>query len=108
MAAVAAVLGRHTTTPDDGFVAVWEGWGGLVGGMGYGPSRALLTLSATDDTPRNSVEARHLDFLEHSGRDQLNNAFRKPTWQAGIPSDDISRGPRSPCPPATTSCSGAA
>ncbi|QIG38995.1 hypothetical protein G5T42_05405 [Microbacterium sp. 4R-513] len=93
VAMVASTLARHTTTPADGFVAVWEGWGGLVGALGYGPSRALLTLSATD-TPRDAIEARHVDFLEHSGRDQLNNAFRKPTWQEGILSDEVSRGPR--------------
>lgn len=94
LAAVAALLAAHTTTPDEGFVAVWEGWGGLVGHLGYGPSRALLTLSASDDTPRDEVEARHRDFLERSARDQLNNAFRKPTWQPGILSDEISRGQR--------------
>ena len=31
VSAVASILAHHTTTPDDGFVAVWEGWGGIVG-----------------------------------------------------------------------------
>ena len=91
---VASILEAHTTTPDDAFLAIWEGWGGLVGGMGYGPSRVLFTLSATDDSPRSAEAAQHAEFLERSAHDQLENAFRKPTWQPGILSDDISQGPR--------------
>jgi hypothetical protein len=91
---VASILAERTTTPDEGFVAVWEGWGGLVGGMGFGPSRVLFTLSASDDSPQSAVEAQHAEFLERSAQDQLNNAFRTPSWRPGILSDDISRGPR--------------
>ncbi len=50
VSAAASILARHTTTPDDGFVAVWEGWGGVVGGMGYGPSRVFLTIDEARPT----------------------------------------------------------
>ncbi|WP_243075911.1 hypothetical protein [Microbacterium sp. SS28] len=92
LAIVAGILAEHTTAPDDAYAAVWEGWGGLVGGMGHGPSRVLFTLSS-GDTPAGDAP-QHEDFLARSAQDQLNNAFRKPTWQPGILSDDISRGPR--------------
>jgi hypothetical protein len=90
LSAAASILARHTTTPDDGFVAVWEGWGGVVGGIGYGPSRIFLTSmdSAAGDDPR------HEEFLAHAARDSFNDVFRKPSWQPGILSDEVSRGPR--------------
>ena len=34
LAAASAVLARHTTTPDAGIAAIWEGWGGLVSSAG--------------------------------------------------------------------------
>jgi hypothetical protein len=89
LAAVAGTLADYTATPDDGFVALWDGWGGVLGGMGYGPSRVLY--ATADDTP---ADPRHDDFLAHASRDMFNDVFRKPTWQPGILSDEISRGPR--------------
>lgn len=90
---VASVLAAHTSTPGDGFAAVWDGHGGIVGGMGYGPSRVLLTpvdgRSFTDEST-----ARHGDFLANSVRDSFNDVFRKPTWQPGVLPDDVSRGSR--------------
>jgi hypothetical protein len=90
VAAAASILAQHTTTPDDGFVAVWEGWGGIVGGMGYGPSRVFFTAGdeSFDDDPR------HVEFLSHAARDSFNDVFKKPSWQPGILSDEISHGPR--------------
>ncbi|WP_061963843.1 hypothetical protein [Demequina aurantiaca] len=41
LAAVAAWLCEHTSTPDDGVSAIWEGWGGLTSSAGY----AMLTFS---------------------------------------------------------------
>lgn len=38
---VATVLCRHTTTPDSGVAAVWEGWGGFTGSAGYRPLTAV-------------------------------------------------------------------
>ena len=45
LAAAAAVLCRHTDTPDAGVAAVWEGWGGLTSAAGY----AQLTFVSQDD-----------------------------------------------------------
>lgn len=90
VAAVAETLAAHTSTPDEGFVAVWDGWGGVVGGMGYGPSRVLYASSDGSGSP----DPRHEEFLGHAARDTLNDVFRKPTWQPGILSDEISRGAR--------------
>ncbi len=36
LAAVAQVLARHTSTPDAGIAAIWEGWGGLMSSAGVG------------------------------------------------------------------------
>ncbi|MGP3533598.1 hypothetical protein ACTU3I_02305 [Microbacterium sp. RD1] len=85
LAGVVSIAARHTTTPHDARAAVWEGHGGLVGALGYGPSRVLLT---------GDGDQRHDDFLAHSARDAFNDVFRKPTWQPGILSDEISRGAR--------------
>jgi hypothetical protein len=84
-ATLARVLVRHTLQPHDGGVAVWEGWGGLVGGLGYGASRLFVEMDA---------DPQHAAFLAHAARDKFNDAFRKPSWQPGILSDTISRGPR--------------
>lgn len=85
LAVIATHLVAHTTTPDAGYAALWEGRGGLVGHMGHGPSRAFLTFS---DDPN------HQALLDRSIRDPLNNAFRTQTWQEGILSREISEGPR--------------
>jgi hypothetical protein len=45
LAAAAAVLARHTTTPDAGIAAVWDGWGGLVSSAG------LAYLELSDGAP---------------------------------------------------------
>ncbi len=89
LAVTAGILSAHTRTPDSGYLAVWQGWGGLVGGMGYGPSRVFLTsvAEAADDDPR------HDEFLAHAARDSFNDVFRKPTWQPGILPDAVSTGP---------------
>ena len=39
-------------------------------------------------------DPRHEDFLSHAARDTLNDVFRKPTWQPGTLSDEISKGGR--------------
>ncbi|WP_125133219.1 hypothetical protein [Microbacterium sp. 10M-3C3] len=86
LAVVVRVALAHTTTPEDARAAVWVGFGGLVGGMGYGASRVL----ATSEDP----DGRHGAMLGHAARDAFNDVFRKPSWQPGALSDDISRGPR--------------
>lgn len=82
---LATHLLAHTTTPDDGFAAVWEGWGGLVGHLGTGPSQASLTFSE---------DARHQQMLQQSIHNPFDNPFQRATWQPGILSDEISKGPR--------------
>ncbi len=85
LAAIAAHLVDHTQTPDAGFAALWEGRGGLLGFFGVTPSRSFLTF--TDDP-------NHQAMLERSAHDPFNNVFRRPTWQEGILSREISEGPR--------------
>ncbi|WP_322410502.1 hypothetical protein [Microbacterium invictum] len=91
VAAATQTLLAHTTTPADGFVALWEGWGGLVGHLGYGPSRVLFTAAGDAIDPTTD---RHANFLATSARDQFNDVFRKPSWQPGILDDEVSRGAR--------------
>ncbi|NYF18060.1 hypothetical protein HDC37_002916 [Microbacterium sp. AK009] len=91
VSAVTQTLLAHTTTPGDGFVALWEGWGGLVGGLGYGPSRVLF--AAAGDASDPSAD-RHANFLATSLRDRFNDVFRRPSWQPGVLDDEVSRGPR--------------
>jgi hypothetical protein len=92
VAALARILADHTSTPDDGFVALWEGWGGLLGFMGDGPSRVFFQFS---DDPQEQVDLdRHNRMLGEAATDRFNNVFMKPTWQPGVLSDDVSRGPR--------------
>jgi hypothetical protein len=90
LAAVATHLAAHTATPDDAFVALWEGWGGVVGGYGEAPAR--VSLGPIDGDPE--LFRRHTEMLQRSIRDPFNNVFRKPVWQPGILPDDISAGPR--------------
>lgn len=79
------ILAAHTTTPDEGYAAIWGGFGGLLGFFGDTPSRATLIMS---DNPV------HERMLGQSIRDRFNNPFRKAVWQPGILSDEISKGPR--------------
>ncbi|MFK0402835.1 hypothetical protein ACIQTT_10940 [Microbacterium sp. NPDC090225] len=86
LAALTAVLLRHTSTPDAGVAGLWEGRGGLLGFFGDLPSRGFYTVG--DDDPN------HRAMLARSLRDPFNNVFRKPTWQEGILSREISEGAR--------------
>ena len=83
LAKLASHLISHTTTPDAGFVAVWEGWGDIVGAMKSAPSHAFI-----------SSDPNHQAMLDQSIHDRFNNPFAKPTWHPGILSDEISKGPR--------------
>jgi hypothetical protein len=74
---LARVLRQHTTTPDAGSVAVWEGWGDLVGSM------RLPSANAT------------FGWLSGRGvQDAFNDAFRRETWHDGILPREVSEGPR--------------
>jgi hypothetical protein len=85
LASVARHLIEHTTTPDAGFAAVWEGWGGLLGFMGHSPSRTFFGFA---DQPA------HEQMLQRSIRNPFETAFRKRTWQDGVLSREISEGAR--------------
>jgi len=85
LAAIARHLVGHTSTPDAGYAAIWEGWGGLVGHLGQSPSRVFLEF---DEDPA------HQEMLQRSIHDPFENVFRKPTWQPGILSEQISNGAR--------------
>ena len=90
LAAIASILAQHTTTPDDGVVALWEGHGALLGHMGEGPSRAFFQMG----DPADPVLAHHNQMLGTSVKDAWNNVFRRKTWQEGILSREISESPR--------------
>jgi hypothetical protein len=91
--AVATHLAAHTATPDDVFVAVWEGWGGLTGFFGETPARTFLQLTASDDGDE-AVYDQHNAMLGRSIHDSFNTVLGRPTWQPGVLSDEISRGAR--------------
>ena len=88
--AVTRVLTERTSTPDDVAVGLWEGRGGLLGHLGRAPSRTVFQIGDPDD----ATLARHNRMLGSSIGDRFNNVFRKPTWQEGILSREISEGPR--------------
>ena len=100
LADVARTLAAHTSTPDDGFVALWEGWGGLLGFHGEAPSRTFfqLTGDAADAASPRPADAglvdQHNAMLGRSIHDSFNTVLGRPTWQPGILSDEISRGAR--------------
>ncbi|MEJ1922727.1 hypothetical protein [Microbacterium sp. KHB019] len=78
-------LSTHTTTPDSCVAAAWEGWGGMLGYTGTGPSQASLSFS--DDEV-------HQQVLRQSFRNPFENPFQRATWQPGVLSDEISKGAR--------------
>lgn len=84
LSVIDAHLAEHTTT-DAGFAALWEGTGGLLGHLGHRPTHAF---AMSGDDPH------HQAMLDRSVHDPFNNVFRKPTWQEGILSREISEGPR--------------
>ncbi len=90
VAVVSGILTAYTTTPDDGFVALWEGTGALLGHMGEAPSRTFFQIGDSDD----ATLAHHNEMLGHALKDRFNNPYRKTTWQEGILSREISEGPR--------------
>ncbi|MFK4760940.1 hypothetical protein ACI3KS_08410 [Microbacterium sp. ZW T5_45] len=85
LAVVSGHLAAHTRTPDAGIAALWDGWGGLTGGLGHAPNTLSFGLGG---------DPHHEAMLGRSIHDPLNTAFRKPTWQEGILSREISEGPR--------------
>jgi hypothetical protein len=93
VAALADVLVRHTSAPRDGWAALWEGHGDLVGHFGVGPSRVFFQVEDADG-PADPDLAQHNAMLGRSLKDRFNSVFRKPTWQDGILPRDVSEGAR--------------
>jgi hypothetical protein len=111
LAAAAAILCRHTATPDAGVAAVWEGWGGLTSAAGYAqltfvapddetgttawsqaesPGTGLLPASVVDG-PRLELPGRgHILFLAGP------NGFTDPAWTLAAPWHHDPRWPQSP------------
>lgn len=83
----AAHLSSYTSTPTDGFVAVWDGWGGLLGFEADTPARLLLQ-SGTE------VDPQHTAMLSRSLPEQFRGIFARKHWWRGALSDQISHGPR--------------
>ena len=98
LAAVAGHLAAHTSTPDDGGIAVWDGWGGLTGFYGSTPARTFLTFDgqggAASAPAGAGVREQHNAMIGRSIHDRFNGVFSPPAWQPGTLSDDISRGAR--------------
>ncbi|WP_029146078.1 hypothetical protein [Microbacterium luticocti] len=100
LATLAALLAEATTTPDAGCIAIWEGWGDLVGGMhvdqphGFFFPEPGMPRRYVGGAPDSPGQARTEAILYRSLKDVFNNPFRKATWRPGILSDEISRGPR--------------
>jgi len=109
LAAIAGHLAAATSTPDAGYVALWEGHGALLGHVGHAPSRTFFAIGSADGAPLETavsphdggvlsaeaaVHERHHEMLQRSVHDPFNNVFRRPTWQPGILSREISEGPR--------------
>lgn len=86
LAAVVSVLAGYTSTPDEGYASIWDGWSGLVGGRTV--ASGVPSGYSGDGTPR------HAAVLRRSFKDAINAPFRKASWQPGVLSDEISQGPR--------------
>lgn len=90
LAAAASILATHTGTPDAGHVAIWEGWGGVLGAMVSPSASASLTFSPDEPIAYSS----HEEMLARSIHNPWNDGYAKERWTPGILSDEISRGPR--------------
>lgn len=90
VARLAGILAAHTTMPQDGYVALWEGDGALLGHVGDSPSRAFFQVG----DPASGTLARHNAMLGASFHDRFNAVFRPRSWQEGILSREISEAPR--------------
>ena len=113
LGAVVEILCRHTTTPDDGVAAVWEGWGGLTGSAGYRPLTAIrgrlpalgiigrLMAAHHSESGLLSAKAMKTSRLSLPGRDHFlfaaaPQAFADATWIHDTPWNRDPHWPQSP------------
>ncbi len=73
LAAAAAVLTRHTSTPEAGIAAIWEGWGGLVSSAGA----ARLVLVPSAEWPAPDIDEDTGTVTARSLRQRLAAALRQ-------------------------------
>jgi hypothetical protein len=108
LAAASAVLARHTSTPDSGVAAIWEGWGGLTSSAGVAP----LEIESADGLPARYADGPGVNAggpsirgrLAAAGRQAIArtramiNAFpglaREPEPGSGLLAREIAAGPR--------------
>lgn len=109
LAAASAVLARHTTTPDTGIAAIWEGWGGLVSSAGVArfvlESSEILPARCTDDGTGHVIAPSLRKRLAAAARQGIAGAHgvlkarhgparNEPGPGSGLLSREISAGPR--------------
>lgn len=94
VAALARVLAGHAGAEAPIGIGLWPGYGGLIGHMGVTPSRTFLTMTRDEDAPAGPDTIANDRMLAASTRDPFNRPWAVETWQQGILSDEISRGPQ--------------
>lgn len=67
LSAASDVLARHTTTPDAGIAAIWDGWGGLVSSAGV----SYLVFESSDTSSAGSTDEAVAHFAHRSVRERL-------------------------------------
>ncbi|KLU09029.1 hypothetical protein [Kocuria sp. SM24M-10] len=109
LAAAAAVLARHTSIPDAGIAAIWEGWGGLVSGSGAAryvlvPTDARPGPDTTEDTGHVTAPSLRqrlaaalrvgITGAQAALTARPRGAHRDPTPGTGVLAPQIAAGPR--------------
>lgn len=89
LAAASAVLARHTTTPDAGIAAIWEGWGGLVSSAGV----AYLSSETSFGRPARYTDEAPAHIDDPSLRERLAAAAKQGitgvrSWIGSLPRRD--------------------
>lgn len=77
LAAAAMVLSRHTSTPDAGIAAIWEGWGGLLSSAGV----ARYVVVEGNGSPSRPIDASTALGIDQTLLGRLTAAARD--WMAG-------------------------
>jgi hypothetical protein len=73
LTAASVVLARHTTTPDAGIAAIWEGWGGLVSSAGV----VRFRFESSDGAPARYTDEAAARIADPTFRGRLVSAARQ-------------------------------